>query len=188
MTRQEAWELLCEWTPSDSIRKHCLAVEAAVRWYARQGGEDEELWGLAGLLHDYDYERHQTGPAHPMEGVRLLRERGVDERVCHAILAHASYSGVPRESTLDHTLFACDELAGFITAVTYVRPNRSLAEVEVSSVKKKLKDKAFARAVSREDITQGAGELGLDLDTHIGNVIAALREVAPELGLAGAKA
>ena len=182
-TREDAWKLLCEYTQSDSLRKHALAVEAAMRYYAEKFGEDAELWGNTGLLHDFDYERWPEAPEHPTQGMRILRERGWPEDMIDAIAGHAPYLGIPRESLLAKTLFAVDELCGFITAVTYVRPSRKIAEVEVSSVKKKMKDKAFARAVSREDISQGAEELAIPLDDHIANCITAMQRSADALGL-----
>ena len=182
-TRDEAWRLLCEWTQSDSLRKHMLAVEAAMCGAARRAGEDEELWGLTGLLHDFDYERFPNVPDHPLKGSEALRAQGYPEPMIRAILGHAAQTGVPRDTLLAKTLFAVDELCGFLTAVAYVRPSRSLAEVEVSSVKKKLKDKAFARSVNRDDIVQGAQELDVDMDTHIARVLADLQAVAPSLGL-----
>lgn len=186
MTRDEAWAILTEHTSSTTLLKHMLAVEAVMRAYARRFGEDEETWGLVGLLHDLDYERHPSQEAgHPFAGVALLRERGLDERLCRAILSHADYSGVPRETAMEKTLFAADELSGFVIAVALVRPSRSLADVDVASVKKKMKDKAFARGVRREDILRGAQELGVPLDEHIGVVIDALRGIAPKLGLDG---
>lgn len=189
-SRDDAWKLLCEYTTSESLRKHMLAVEACVRAYARKAGADEELWGIAALLHDFDYERwpneaHSPDNEHPAEGARILRELGYPEQIVRAILSHASYSGVTRESALEHTLFACDELAGFLTACTYVRPSKSILDLEVSSVRKRMKDKAFARGVSREDVIQGAAELGKPLDDHIAFCIAAMREQADALGLRG---
>ena len=189
-TRDDAWQLLCEYTQSESLRKHMLAVEACVRAYARKNGADEELWGLTALLHDFDYERwpnndHAADKEHPAEGAKILRERGYSEELVRAILSHADYSGVPRQSALEHTLFACDELAGFLTACTYVRPSKSILDLEVDSVKKRLKDKAFARGVSREDVRKGAEELGIPIEEHISFCIAALRESADALGLRG---
>jgi putative nucleotidyltransferase with HDIG domain len=189
-TRDDAWKLVCEYTQSDSLRKHMLAVETCVRAYARKYGADEELWGVTALLHDFDYERwpnehHAPDREHPAEGVRILRERGYSEEILRAILSHADYSNVPRESPLERTLFACDELAGFLTACTYVRPSKSIVDLEVSSVKKRLKDKAFARGVSREDVRKGAEELGVPLEEHIAFCIAAMRENAEALGLSG---
>jgi putative nucleotidyltransferase with HDIG domain len=188
--REDAWKLLCEFTQSESLRKHMLAVEACVRAYARKAGLDEEAWGLAALLHDFDYERwpnndHAPDREHPSEGARILRERGYSEELVRAILSHADYCGMPRQTALEHTLFACDELAGFLTACSYVRPSKSILDLEVSSVKKRMKDKAFARAVSREDIIKGAAELGVPLDEHIATCIAAMREQADALGLRG---
>ena len=187
-TREQAWGLLCQHTQSDSLRKHALAVEACVRAYAKKLGRDEETWGIAALLHDFDYERYPQAPDHPLEGSKILRSLQYPEEIIQAILSHADYMNVPRETPLQKTLFACDELAGFITAVTLVRPTKSLAEVEVSSVKKKLKDKAFARTVNREDITRGAAALGVELSEHIGFCLEALRGIAAELGLQGNQA
>lgn len=191
--RDDAWKLLCEYTANENLRKHALAVEACVRAYARKQSADEELWGLAGLLHDFDYERwpnaeHHPEKEHPYEGSKILRERGYPEEMIHAIVAHADYSGVPRTSALDHVLFACDEIAGFLTACALVRPSKSLGDLEVSSVKKRLKDKAFARGVSREDVFKGAEELGLSSDEHIALCIEAMRGIAHQLGLAGQEA
>jgi putative nucleotidyltransferase with HDIG domain len=188
--REDSWKLLCEYTQSESLRKHALAVEACVRAYARKLGADEELWGLAALLHDFDYERwpnadHHPTQEHPYEGSKILRERGYPEEMITAILGHADYSGVPRVSPLDHTLFACDELSGFLTACALIKPSKSIHEVETISVKKKLKDKAFARGVNRQDVYKGAEEIGIPLDDHIAFCIEAMRAIAPELGLAG---
>ena len=221
MKREEAWELLCEYTQNENLRKHALAVEACVRAYARKfGGQrsevggskeaggptagqgrpeagdttagtiDEELWGLAALLHDFDYERwpneeHHPTEGHPSEGAKILRERGYPEEMIRAILSHADYTGVARQTALEHTLFACDELAGFLTACALVKPGKSIFEVEAPSVKKKLKDKAFARGVNRDDVRKGAEELGVSLDEHIEFCIQAMRGVADELGLRG---
>lgn len=182
-TRADAWALLTEYTKSDSLLKHALAVEAAMRYYAERQGADVELWGNTGLLHDFDYERWPNAPDHPLKGMEILRERGWPEEMIRAIGGHAQYLDIPRDTPLARTLFAVDELCGFITAVAYVRPSRKLAEVEVSSVKKKMKDKAFARNVSREDILQGTEELGIPLDEHIAHCIAAMQRVADELGL-----
>ncbi|MFY9751037.1 MAG: HD domain-containing protein [Candidatus Acidiferrales bacterium] len=189
-TREDAWKLLCEFTQSESLRKHALGVEACVRAYARKNGADEDLWGLAGLLHDFDYERwpnatHSATEEHPSAGAAILRERGYPEEAIHAILGHADYTGVARTSALDHTLFACDELSGFLTACALIRPSKSIHEVEAASVKKRLKDKAFARGVSRDDVFKGAEELAIPIDEHIAFCIAALRSIAPQLGLAG---
>ena len=189
-TREQAWTLLCEFTASESLRKHMLAVETCVRAYARKQGADEELWGLAALLHDFDYERwpnndHSPDKEHPAEGAKILRERGYSEEVVRAILSHADYSGVTRQTPLEHTLFACDELAGFLTACSYVRPSKSILDLEVDSVKRRLKDKAFAKGVSRDDVRKGAEELGIPLEEHIAFCISALREQADALGLRG---
>ncbi len=189
-SREDAWKLLCEYTQSENLRKHALAVEACVRAYARKQRADEELWGLAGLLHDFDYERwpnsqHHPTQEHPYEGSKILRERGYPEQMIHAILAHADYSGVARTSALDHALFACDEIAGFLTACALIKPGKSLREVETASVKKRLKDKAFARGVSREDVLKGAEELGVPLEEHVAFCIEAMRGIADQLGLAG---
>jgi predicted hydrolase (HD superfamily) len=185
LSREAAWNLLCEWTKGESLRKHALSVEAAVRGYARRFGEDEEAWGIVGLLHDFDYERYQTAADHPFRGCEELTRRGYPEWVTRAILSHADYSGVPRESRLEKTLFACDEMAGFVTAAALVRPSRSVLDLEASSVIKRMKDKAFARAVPREDLRRGADALQLPLAEHIANVIAFLRERADLLGLRG---
>src|SRR5579871_2481890 len=186
-TRDDAWSLLCEYTQSESLRKHMLAVETCVRAYARKFAADENTWGLAALLHDFDYERwpnndHAPDREHPAEGAKILRERGYSEEIIRAILSHADYSNVPRQSQLEHVLFACDELAGFLTACTYVRPSKSILDLEAASVKKRLKDKAFARGVSREDVRRGAEELGVPLEEHIAFCIQALREQADALG------
>ncbi len=186
MTREEAWDILCEFTKSESLRRHGLAVEACVAAYARKFGEDEEKWRVTALLHDFDWEIHPEAPDHPLKGEPILAARGVSEEIRRAILSHASYSGVARVTPLEKTLFACDEVAGFITAVTLVRPSRSLADLEAKSVRKKMKDKAFARSVSREDIVEGAQGLGIDLEEHIDFCVRAMRECAADLGLAGA--
>jgi putative nucleotidyltransferase with HDIG domain len=188
MTRDDALALMHEYTASDTLRKHMYAVEAAMRAYARQYGEDEETWGTVGLLHDFDYERfpneaHAPDREHPAEGSRILAERGYPEALRRAILGHASYSGVPRDTPLARTLFAVDELCGFLVACALVRPSRSVMDLEVSSVKKKLKDKAFARGVNRDEVRQGAEELGVDLERHIQFCIEALRPVERSLGL-----
>ena len=191
MNREQALALMQEYTASPSLRQHMLAVEGAMRAYARKAGAEEETWGLAGLLHDFDYERypndaHSPTEEHPSWGVRLLRERGVPEPVCQAILGHADYTGVPRETALAHTLFAVDELCGFLVACALVRPSKSLGDLEVPSVKKKLKDKAFARGVNRDDVRRGAEELGVPLDEHVAFVIGALRPIERTLGLGSA--
>jgi len=185
VSRDAAWALVTKYTQSESLRKHMLAVEAAVRGYARLFGEDEEAWGFVALVHDFDYEQHPDAENHPFRGVEILKKLGYPELVTRAILSHADYSGVPRESRLEHALFACDEMAGFVTAAALVRPSRSILDLEASSVIKRMKDKAFARAVNRDDLRRGADELGLPLQEHIGNVIAFMRERAGELGLQG---
>ncbi len=183
--RERAWIIVCEFTQSESLRKHALAVAACVAAYARRFEEDEEKWTVTALLHDFDWEIHPQAPDHPMKGEALLAERGVDEEIRRAILSHANYSGVPRRSALEKTLYACDELAGFITAISYVKPHRSVFECDVSSVKRKMKDKAFARSVNRQDILEGAQELGVPLDDHIDFCIRSMQEKAEELGLKG---
>lgn len=186
LDRSQAWGLLCEYTQSESLRKHMLAVEACMRAYARKFGEDENKWGITGLLHDFDYEKYPTPAEHPFVGNKILEERGYPEDVRRAILSHADYSGVKRESRMEKTLYACDEVSGFITASALVKPNKSLAEVEAKSVRKKMKDKAFARSVNRDDIINGAADLGVDLEEHIAFCIEAMKGIAGELGLAGA--
>ena len=186
MTRDEAWNIVCEFVKSESLRRHMLAVEACMVAYADKFNEDRERWAVAALLHDFDWEIHPAAPDHPMKGEPILRERGVDDEIRRAILSHANYSGVPRTSLLERALFACDELSGFLTACSYVKPGRSIFEVDVPSVKRKLKDKAFARTVSREDIINGAQEFGVGLDEHIAFCIEAMKARASELGLAGA--
>jgi putative nucleotidyltransferase with HDIG domain len=185
LSRDAAWAVMTEFTQNENLRKHMLAVEAAVRGYARKFGEDEEDWGVVALLHDFDYERWPSLEDHPFRGAEILRERGYPDWVIRAILSHAEYSGVPRESMLEKTLFACDEMAGFVTAASLVRPSKSVLDLEASSVVKRMKDKAFARNVSREDLRRGAEELGLPLDEHIANVITFMRERADVLGLRG---
>ncbi|PYO76724.1 MAG: HDIG domain-containing protein [Gemmatimonadetes bacterium] len=192
MNKAEALALMHEHTQSPSLRQHMLAVEAAMRAYASKSGEDPETWGMAGLLHDFDYEKypnheHSPNEGHPAWGVRLLREKGVAEPVCRAILGHGTYTGVPRDTPMARTLFAVDELCGFLVACALVRPSRSFADLEVKSVKKKLKDKAFAKGVNRDEVDQGATELGVPLDEHIAIVIQALRPLEGALGL-GAQA
>jgi len=189
-TREDAWKLVCEYTNSESLRKHMLAVEACVRAYARKNGADEETWSLASLLHDFDYERwpnneHAPDKEHPAGGAKILRERGYSEEIIRAILSHADYCNTPRQTPLEHTLFACDELAGFLTACCYVRPSKSILDLETSSVTKKLKDKAFAKGVNRDDVRNGAAELGVPLEDHIAFCIQAMRENADALGLRG---
>jgi predicted hydrolase (HD superfamily) len=189
LTREQAWDLVCEWIQSDSLRKHVLAVEAAMRAYARRFGQDEELWGVTGLIHDLDFERYpdMADPVngHPRTAIRLFREMGLSAELIHAVEGHAPFLGVPRTTPMDCALYASDELTGLIMAVAYVRPSKDIRDVEVSSVKKKWKDKLFAAAVSRADIEQGAAELGLDLWTHVGVVLDAMKGIAPELGLDG---
>jgi putative nucleotidyltransferase with HDIG domain len=182
------WKLLTEFTQSESLLKHALAVEVCMRAYARKDGADEELWGMVGLLHDFDYEKYPSAEDHPYRGSEILKDRGYSEEVRRAIMSHAEYSGVARVSPMEKTLFACDELAGFITACTLVKPGKSLAEVEARSVRKKMKDKAFARSVHREDIIQGAADLSLDLEEHIAFCIEAMKGIAVELGLDGSAA
>jgi len=185
LNREQAWELLCEYTKSEGLRKHALAVETCVAAYARKLGADENLWSLTALLHDFDWEVHPTLEEHPQKGEPILAERGVPEEIRRAILSHADHTGVPRVSPLEKTLYACDELAGFITAISYVKPSKSVFEVDAQSVKKKMKDKAFARSVNRQDIVEGARELGVPLDEHIDFCIKAMQARAEELGLKG---
>jgi len=185
LTRDAAWALLTEWTKSESLRKHALAVEASVRGYARLFGEDEEAWGVVALLHDFDYERYQTAEDHPFRGCEELQRRGYPEWVTRAILSHADYSGVARASRLEKTLYACDEMSGFVTAASLVRPSKSVLDLEAASVIKRMKDKAFARNVSRDDLRRGAEELNLPLEEHVANVIGFMRERADALGLRG---
>jgi putative nucleotidyltransferase with HDIG domain len=185
ITRDQAIEILHEFTKSENLRKHAVAVEICVAAYARKFGQDEAKWSVTALLHDFDYEMHPNAPDHPMKGEPILAERGIPEDIRRAILSHANYSGVPRESALEKTLFACDELAGFITAISLVKPGRTVHEVDAKSVRKKMKDKAFARSVSREDIVNGAAGMGIDLDEHIDFCIRAMQARAGELGLEG---
>lgn len=185
LSRDAAWALLTEYTASEGLRKHALAVEAAVRGYARRFGEDEEAWAVVALLHDFDYERWPNAENHPYRGAEILREHGYPEFVIRAVLSHADYTGVTRESRLEGVLFACDEMAGFVTAAALVRPSKSVLDLEPSSVIKRMKDKAFARAVKREDLHKGAEGIGLPLADHIANVIESMREKAEELGLKG---
>jgi putative nucleotidyltransferase with HDIG domain len=189
-SREQALAIMQEYTASDSLRKHMLSVEAAMRAYADKFGEDRDRWGITGLVHDFDYEKfpneaHSATEEHPAEGVRILRSHGFPEDILEAILGHATYSGVPRESKMAKTLFAVDELTGLITATALVKPSKSVMEVEAKSVRKKMKDKAFARGVNRDDVINGAADLGVDLDEHIAFVIQAMQGVAPSLGLAG---
>jgi putative nucleotidyltransferase with HDIG domain len=183
MNRELAWNLLCEFTKNENLRKHALAVEACMKAYARKLGEEEEEWAVVGLIHDFDYEVYPNAPDHPVKGSEILKEKGVPEEVRRAILGHADYTGVPRDTLLAKVLFACDELAGFITACALVRPDR-LATLEAKSVRKRMKDKAFARSVSREDVLKSAEELGVPLDEHITFCIQAMRQIADQLGLA----
>lgn len=185
MTRDQAWEIVCEFVKSDSLRRHMLAVEACMTAYAEKFGQAPERWAVTALLHDFDWEIHPAAPDHPMKGEQILKERGVEDDVRRAILSHANYSGVPRESQLERALFACDELSGFLAACSYVKPGKSIFEIDVASTKRKLKDKAFARNVSREDIVSGAEQLGVPLDEHIAFCIEALKSHAAELGLSG---
>lgn len=185
LTREAAWSLLTEYTRGDSLRKHALAVEAALRGYARHFGEDQDSWGIVGLLHDFDYERWPSLEDHPFRGAEILRSLEYPEWLVRAILSHAEYSGVPRHTLLEKTLFACDEMAGFVTASALVRPSRSVMDLESTSVLKRMRDRAFARGVSRDDLRAGAELLGLPLDVHIGHVIRFMREQADLLGLRG---
>ena len=184
MDRDAAYKVVEEYATSESLRKHLLAVETCMRAYARKVGEDEETWGIAGLVHDFDWEVCPAPEDHPAYGADILRSRGFPEEIVRAVLSHGNHTGIPRETLMEKALFACDELSGFVTAVALVRPNKSLAETKVRSVKRKMKDKAFARSINRVDIEQGAGELGVDLDEHIAFVIDALKPVASRLGLA----
>jgi len=186
--REAAWGLLTEFTQSESLRKHALAVEACMRAYARMLGGEENLWGVVGLLHDFDYDRWPRLEDHPYKGNEILKDRGYSDEIRKAIMSHAEYTGVPRETPMEKTLFACDELAGFITAVALVKPGKSLAEVDAKSVRKKMKDKAFARSVNRNDILNGATDLGVDLEEHIAFCIEAMKGIADKLGLDGSAA
>ncbi|GAC1428738.1 MAG: HDIG domain-containing protein [Terriglobales bacterium] len=186
LDRDSAWCLLTEFTLSESLRKHAMAVEACMRAYARKFSQDEELWGIVGLLHDFDYDKFPSREDHPYRGNEILKERGYSDEIRRAIMSHAEYTGVSRDSLMEKALFACDELAGFITAVALVKPSKSLAEVDAKSVRKKMKGKAFARSVSRDDIVNGAADMGIDLDEHIAFCIEALKNVSDKLGLSGA--
>jgi putative nucleotidyltransferase with HDIG domain len=186
VTRDVAWSILTEFTRGDGLRKHARAVEASMRAYAARFGEDAERWGIAGMLHDFDYEMHPRAPHHPMKGAEILTARGVPADIVYAILAHADYSGMPRVGLLDRALYACDELTGFVHACALVRPGKVVTGLEPASVRKKLKDKGFARTVNRDDVYRGASELGVELDAHIAFVVDALAGVAPEIGLAKA--
>jgi len=183
--RQAAWELLCEYTKTEPLRKHALAVEAAMRAYARKLGGDEEQWAIVGLLHDFDYEAHPRLEEHPLKGAEIMRQRGWPEEIIYAVLCHADHLGLERKTPLDRAIYAVDELTGLVIAVALVRPNKSIHEVDAKAVRKKMKDKSFARAVNREDVVKGAEQLGVDLEEHIAFVIEALKPVASELGIAG---
>jgi putative nucleotidyltransferase with HDIG domain len=185
MNRDQAWQILCEFTKNENLRRHALAVEACMLAYARKGGEDQTLWSAVALLHDFDWEIHPASPDHPLKGAPILAERGVGEEIRRAILSHGNDTGVPRQSSLERTLFACDEISGFLTAVALVKPHRSIFEVDVASVKKKMKDKAFARSVHREDIVAGAEELGVPLEEHVETCILAMQGIAEDLALKG---
>jgi putative nucleotidyltransferase with HDIG domain len=185
MDREDAWNILCEYTKTEPLRRHALAVEAAMRAYARKYVGDEERWAMVGLLHDFDFEMHPNPEDHPVKGAEILRGRGVPEDIVYAVLCHADYLGLDRKTPMDRAIYAVDELTGFVTAVALVRPSKSIDEVDVAAVRKKMKDKGFARTVNREDITKGAEQLGLDLDEHIAFVIESLKPVAPQLGIAG---
>jgi putative nucleotidyltransferase with HDIG domain len=185
MTREEAWAIVCEYVQNDGLRRHMLAVGTCMEAYARKYGEDAEKWAVVGMLHDFDWEIHPQLPDHPVKGEAILAARGVSEEIRRAILSHADFTGVKRESLLEKALFACDELAGFLTAVAYVKPTRSIFEVEPKGVLKKLKDKGFARAVNRQDVVQGAAELGVNLEAHIAFCIEAMKARAEELGVKG---
>jgi len=186
--RESAWCLLTEFTQSESLRKHALAVEACMRAYARKLGSDEELWGIVGLIHDFDYEKYPSLQDHPYKGNEILKERGYSDKIRKAIMSHAGYTGVTRDTPMEKALFACDELAGFITAATLVKPSKSLAELDAKSVRRKMKDKAFARSVNRDDIVNGASALGVDLEEHIAFCIEAMKGIADQLGLDGSAA
>jgi putative nucleotidyltransferase with HDIG domain len=183
--RQAAWELLCEYTKTEPLRKHALAVEAAMRAYARKLGGDEEQWAIVGLLHDFDYEAHPNLEEHPLKGAEIMRQRGWPEEIIYAVMCHADHLGLERKTPLDRAIYAVDELTGLIIAVALVRPTKSIHEVDAKAVRKKMKDKSFARAVNREDVVKGAEQLGVDLDGHIAFVIEALKPAAGELGIAG---
>jgi putative nucleotidyltransferase with HDIG domain len=185
MNRTDAWAILCEHTKTQPLRKHALAVEASMRAYARKFGGDQEQWGIVGLLHDFDFEMHPNEQEHPAKGAEILRARGVPEEIVYAVLCHADYLGLERKTAMDRAIYAVDELTGFVTAVALVRPSKSIAEVDVAAVRKKMKDKGFARAVNRDEITKGAEQLGIELDEHIAFVIESLKPVAKELGIAG---
>lgn len=183
-TREDAWSLLTEHTQSPNLRKHALAVEAAMRGYARSQGADEERWGIVGLIHDFDYEQHPSLEEHPFVGAEILKSRGWPDDIVHAVLAHADHTGVPRRNAMDRTLYAVDELTGFIVAVALIRPTKSISDLPVKSVTKKFRDKAFCRAIDRDHLRAAAAELDLELREHVDNVLGSLREIAPDLGLA----
>ncbi len=183
--RQAAWDLLCEYTKTEPLRKHALAVEAAMRAYARKLGGDEEQWAIVGLLHDFDYEAHPNLEEHPLKGAEIMRQRGWPEEIIYAVMCHADHLGLERKTPLDRAIYAVDELTGLVIAVALVRPNKSIHEVDAKAVRKKMKDKSFARAVNREDVVKGAEQLGVDLDGHIAFVVEALKPAAEELGIAG---
>jgi putative nucleotidyltransferase with HDIG domain len=185
LSRDQAWALLTEFTQNENLQKHALAVEAAVRGYARRFGEDETAWGVTALLHDFDYDRYPDLGDHPFKGAEILRERGYPEWLIRAVLSHADHTGVARETRLEHTLFACDEMAGFVTAAALIRPSKSLLDLEAKSVVKRMKEKAFARAVNRDDLRRGAEEIGVPLEEHVANVIGFMRAEADALGLRG---
>jgi len=185
MDREDTWNILCEYTKTEPLRKHALAVEAAMRAYARRYGGDEGRWAMVGLLHDFDFEIHPNADEHPVKGAEILRERDVPKDIVYAVLCHADYLGLDRKTPMDRAIYAVDELTGFITAVALVRPGKSIDEVDVAAVRKKMKDKGFARNVNREDITKGAEQLGVDLDEHIAFVIDSLKPIASRLGIAG---
>jgi len=185
MDRSDALKIVTEYVKNENLVRHMLAVEAAMRFYATKSGEDQELWGITGLLHDFDWEIHPTLEQHPSGGEPILRQRGVPDEIVHAILSHADHTAIPRQTRMEKALYACDEITGLITAVALVRPSRSLYDLEASSVKKKWKDRAFAAGANREEITKATQEFGIELWEHVGNVILAMRTIAPELGLAG---
>ncbi len=185
MDRNEALSIVHEYVKNENLVRHMLAVEAAMRFYAEKYNEDQETWGIAGILHDFDWEIHPTLAEHPQAGAPILRERGVPEVIVRAVLSHADHTGIPRQTLMEKALYACDEITGLITAVALVRPSRSLADLEASSVKKKWKDRAFAAGANRDEISKAAQEFGVELWEHVGNVILAMRSIAPELGLAG---
>ena len=184
MQRAEALAIVREYVKNESLVRHMLAVEAAMRWYAERNGADVETWGMTGLLHDFDWEIHPTLEDHPLAGAPILRQRGVPEEIVRAVLSHADHTGIPRQSEMERALFACDEITGLITAVALVRPSRSLSDLSASSVKKKWKDRAFAAGANREEIAKGAEEFGIELWEHTGNVIQAMQRISPDLGLA----